>query len=155
MFAKKLNDNITKKDETKFSMYERPDPFKFIVPDDCPFVLKAVSKKRMENMGGVDPRGWVPITREEFTKYGIKTTNYRGEFYVGAKGNTIEIGDLILCKMPKEIAQERKEFFEEKARRRASQVKENFKAQARHMEPFGDIKSSRTVMRDSSDDSDD
>ncbi len=155
MSTKKMNDKVTKKDETEFAIYERPDPFKFIVPESCPFALRLVSKKRLDNMGGVDPRGYVPITREEFNQHGIKLTNYRGEFFVGAKGNHIEIGDLILCKMPKEMAEQRKAYFQGKADKRAKLVKPTFKSQAERagMETFGDVKSQRGVPL--SDDSDD
>ncbi len=143
--VKKSDENVTKKNPAEFAIYERPDPLRVIQPKGCKYTLRWVSKKKLDNFGGVDPRGWIPLTREEFEQLGFKHTNYRGEFQVGVKGGNIETGDLILCKMPKEMANARNEYFNQIANRQVGSVKKKFQNDARRagQESFGDISTSR------------
>lgn len=64
--------------------------------------------------------GWVPVKADEHpevvTEYGFKAD---------ASGN-IESGGLLLCKMPTETVNSRKEYFQKKSRQQEESVDNNF-----------------------------
>ena len=98
------------------------------LPDPAPqdgFTFRCV---RVAVLGQKDDRnaslrmreGWVPVKADEHpevvTEYGFKAD---------ASGN-IESGGLLLCKMPTETVNSRKEYFQNKSRQQEESVDNNF-----------------------------
>lgn len=96
-----------------------PDP-----ASDPDYVYRYVRKSTLgvEDPANISVRfreGWVPVRREDHPEVVVSADK-------GVEGSTnIEIGGLILCKMPREDAVARREFYENMAKEQLKAVDNN------------------------------
>lgn len=73
--------------------------------------------------GGIDPRGW-EIVRRKQVNGNAELTGTLSQFSQQTLDSTFRIGDLILARMPKEKAQERKDAYLERNRLQVEAIKD-------------------------------
>jgi hypothetical protein len=92
------------------------------------------------NVSGKFREGWVPVRAEDHPEITIMH-DHNSRF----KGN-IEIGGLLLCKIPKEIMDQRAAYHDELARRQLESVDQNFLRENDPRMPLFKERSSRTTF---------
>ena len=111
-----------------------PDP-------DYDFHWVAVSINGTDNTTNISQKrrdGWVPVKAVDYPELEIGPN----------KSGEVEIGGLILCKVPKEMNQGRKDFFDKKAQSQMESVDNNFMRQSNpNMPLFAERKSTTTRGR--------
>jgi hypothetical protein len=111
-----------------------PDP-------DYDFHWVAVSINGTDNTTNISQKrrdGWVPVKAVDYPELEIGPN----------KSGEVEIGGLILCKVPKEMNQGRKDFFDKKAQNQMESVDNSFMRQSNpNMPLFAERKSTTTRGR--------
>jgi hypothetical protein len=112
-----------------------PDP----TPDpDYEFYWVATAINGQDNGTNVSQKfrdGWVPVKAVDHPELQIQ----------GNKDGNVEVGGLLLCKKPKEMAEARREYFEQKARNQMESVDNSFMRNSDARMPlFADRKSTTT-----------
>jgi hypothetical protein len=112
-----------------------PDP----TPDpDYEFYWIATAINGQDNGTNVSQKfrdGWVPVKAVDHPELQIQ----------GNKDGNVEVGGLLLCKKPKEMAEARREYYEQKARNQMESVDNSFmKNSDARMPLFADRKSTTT-----------
>jgi hypothetical protein len=114
------------------------------LPEEEGWVFRYI---RTSIMGQADPsnvsaklrEGWEPVKAEDYPNLKIQA-DPNSRF----KGN-IEIGGLLVCKAPKELMQQREDFYAKQARDQVSSVDNNFmRLNDERMPLFNERKSSTT-----------
>ena len=112
-----------------------PDP----TPDpDYEFYWIATAINGQDNGTNVSQKfrdGWVPVKAVDHPELQIQ----------GNKDGNVEVGGLLLCKKPKEMAEARREYYEQKARNQMESVDNSFMRNSDARMPlFADRKSTTT-----------
>jgi hypothetical protein len=112
-----------------------PDP----TPDpDYDFYWVATAIAGQDNATNVSQKfrdGWVPVKAVDHPELQIQAN----------KDGNVEIGGLLLCKKPKEMADARREYYEQKARNQMESVDNSFMRNSDARMPlFSDRKSTTT-----------
>lgn len=112
-----------------------PDP----TPDpDYEFYWIATAINGQDNGTNVSQKfrdGWVPVKAVDHPELQIQ----------GNKDGNVEVGGLLLCKKPREMAEARREYYEQKARNQMESVDNSFmKNSDARMPLFADRKSTTT-----------
>jgi len=134
----------TRDAETRPTTWKPPS----ILPDPIPqpgFVYRWVRTATLgqvdnPNVSGKFREGWVPVRAEDHPEITIMH-DHNSRF----KGN-IEIGGLLLCKIPKEIMDQRAAYHDELARRQLESVDQNFLRENDPRMPLFKERSSRTTF---------
>lgn len=86
--------------------------------------------------------GWVPVPKEDADalNLGMLVLDHKSRF-----PQNIEIGGLLLCKMPRHLADQRKEHYEQKARSQVQASDHNFMKQSDPRMPLLQPERSSTV----------
>ena len=115
-----------------------PDP----TPDpDYEFHWVAIAIAGQDNATNVSQKrrdGWEPVKAEDHPELQVN----------GNKDGNVEIGGLLLCKKPKELAEARRRYFDDKAQKQMESVDNSFlKNNDARMPLFADRKSTTTRGR--------
>ena len=129
------------KTETRY-VYRPPSTLPEPNPDpDYEFHWVATSIAGQENATNVSQKfrdNWVPCKAEDYPELQIN----------GNKDGNVEIGGLLLCKKPKELAEARRRYFDDKAQKQMESVDNSFlKNNDARMPLFADRKSTTTRGR--------
>jgi len=73
--------------------------------------------------GGIDPRGWEIVRKKQVTE-NVELTGTLSTFSQHTLDSTFRVGDLILARMPKEKAKERKDAYLERNRLQVEAIKD-------------------------------
>jgi hypothetical protein len=144
-----MTTNKTTREMTNREVTERPK--QWMPPDLLPEPDKQVGYTyrwiRVSMLNNADPRnisskmreGWEPVTLEEQPKFKL-LANPNGQF----KDN-IEIGGLLLCKIPTEFVEQRKKHYDDITNQQAEAVDNSLMRQSDPRMPlFNERKSSST-----------
>ena len=144
-----MTTNKTTREMTNREVTERPK--QWMPPDLLPEPDKQVGYTyrwiRVSMLNNADPRnisskmreGWEPVTLEEQPKFKL-LANPNGQF----KDN-IEIGGLLLCKIPTEFVEQRKKHYDDITNQQAEDVDNSLMRQSDPRMPlFNERKSSST-----------
>lgn len=106
------------------SSFTPPDLMK-VNNADPKFTYRWISphKNTRTFMNGKDERGWEVVRFGSKAEENSALTGLFSQFSNQAVGSFVQIGDLILARMPKGEADSRNEFYREKAKRQLEQIK--------------------------------
>jgi hypothetical protein len=129
------------KNPTRY-VYKPPSSLPDPAPDpDYEFHWVAVSIAGQSNHTNVSQRfrdHWVPCKAEDYPELQVQ----------GNKDGNVEIGGLLLCKKPKEMAEARRDYFEKKAQQQMESVDNSFMKNSNpNMPLFAERKSTTTRGR--------
>ncbi len=129
------------KTETRYE-YRPPSTLPEPNPDpDYDFHWVATAIAGQDNATNVSQKfrdKWVPCKAEDYPELQIN----------GNKDGNVEIGGLLLCKKPKELAEARRRYFDDKAQKQMESVDNSFlKNNDARMPLFADRKSTTTRGR--------
>jgi hypothetical protein len=100
--------------------------------------VSALGKMDPKNISSKFREGWEPVRLEEQPKFKL-LVDPNGQF----KDN-VEVGGLLLCKMPEEFVDQRKEFFSNQANRLMESVDNTFMKESDPRMPLFKERSSKT-----------
>lgn len=119
-----------------------------VLPDPTPQEGYAYRWIRTSTLGQIDNpnvsgkfrEGWVPVRAEDHPE--IMILQDQGSRFQG----NIEIGGLLLCKIPKEVMAQRAAYYDEMARRQLESVDQSFMRENDSRMPLFRERSSRTTF---------
>ena len=126
------------KNTTRY-VYKPPSSLPDPAPDpDYEFHWVAIAIAGQSNHTNVSQRfrdHWVPCKAEDYPELQV----------AGNKDGNVEIGGLLLCKKPREMAEARREYYDQKARNQMESVDNSFMRNSDARMPlFSDRKSTTT-----------